>query len=122
MCIRDSKSFAFFVYFNILFSLYSLVKTVGVSSARHYTACKLINNHYLVIFNNVVLILSLIHIYTWFVGFAPYEDPQIAVTVMIPFGEASSSPAAVVGREIIGEYMGLNYEPENSYMDISLAQ
>ena len=60
--------------------------------------------------------------HTWFVGFAPYEDPQIAVTVMIPFGEASSSPAAVVGREIIGEYMGLNYEPENSYMDISLAQ
>ncbi|MCJ7855896.1 hypothetical protein MUJ63_06205 [Lachnospiraceae bacterium NSJ-143] len=60
--------------------------------------------------------------HTWFVGFAPYEDPQIAVTVMIPFGEASSSPAAVVGREIIGEYMGLNYTPENSYMDVELAQ
>ncbi len=60
--------------------------------------------------------------HTWFVGFAPYEDPQIAVTVMIPFGEASTSPAAVVGRNIIGEYMGLNYTPENSYMDVSLAE
>ena len=55
-------------------------------------------------------------------GFAPYDEPQIAVTVMIPFGETSSAPAAVVAREIIGEYMGLNYEPKNSYMQNSLAQ
>ncbi|MCI8342146.1 MAG: hypothetical protein HFE62_02875 [Firmicutes bacterium] len=60
--------------------------------------------------------------HTWFTGFAPYDEPQIAVTVMIPFGETSSAPAAVVAREIIGEYMGLNYEPKNSYMQNSLAQ
>lgn len=60
--------------------------------------------------------------HTWFVGFAPYDDPQIAITVMIPFGEMSGAPAAVVGREIIGEYMGLNYEPSNHYMENMLAE
>lgn len=60
--------------------------------------------------------------HTWFTGFAPYDEPQIAVTVMIPFGESSGSPAAVVAREIIGEYMGLNYEPQNSYMENKLAK
>lgn len=55
--------------------------------------------------------------HTWFTGYAPYDDPQIAITVMIPFGESSGSPAAVVAKNIIGEYMGLNYQPENSYMD-----
>lgn len=60
--------------------------------------------------------------HTWFVGFAPYEDPQIAITVMIPFGESSNSPAAVVAKNVIAEYMGLNYEPENNYMDNVLAK
>lgn len=55
--------------------------------------------------------------HTWFTGFAPYEDPQIAVTVMIPFGESTGAPAAVVAKNVIAEYMGLNYQPENSYMD-----
>ena len=59
--------------------------------------------------------------HTWFVGFAPYENPQISVTVMIPFGEYSPTPSAIVGRNIIAEYMGLNYTPENSYMDVELA-
>lgn len=55
--------------------------------------------------------------HTWFVGFAPYEDPQISITVMIPYGEVSGAPAAVVARKIIGDYMGLNYQPENTNMD-----
>ena len=52
-----------------------------------------------------------------FVGFAPYDDPQIAVTVMVPFGDVTGSPAAVVARNVIGEYMGLNYSPDNSRSD-----
>ncbi|MBR5467991.1 MAG: peptidoglycan glycosyltransferase, partial [Firmicutes bacterium] len=60
--------------------------------------------------------------HTWFVCYAPYDDPQIAVTVMIPFGENTSSPAAVVAREVIAEYMGLNYKAENGYMNNNLAQ
>ena len=60
--------------------------------------------------------------HTWFVGFAPYENPQIAITVMIPFGEDSLSPAAVVAKEIFAEYFGLNYVPENTYMENTLAK
>lgn len=55
--------------------------------------------------------------HVWFVGFAPYDDPQIAVTVMVPFGDVTGSPAAVVARNVIGEYMGLNYSPDNSRSD-----
>ncbi len=60
--------------------------------------------------------------HSWFVGFAPYDNPQIAVTVMIPFGDVSGSPAAVTARNIIGEYMGLNYEPTGGYMENYLTE
>ncbi len=60
--------------------------------------------------------------HVWFVGFAPYDDPQIAVTVMIPFGDVTGSPAAVTAREIIGEYMGLNYSSESGYMENALTE
>ena len=60
--------------------------------------------------------------HTLFVAYAPYDEPQISVSVMIPFGEASSSPAAVVGKNIIGEYLGLNYEGTNSYLNNILAE
>ncbi len=43
----------------------------------------------------------------WFVGFAPYDNPQISVTVMIPYGYSSSN-AVPVGRDIIGEYFAVN--------------
>ncbi len=59
--------------------------------------------------------------HTWFVGYAPYEDPQLSIAIMIPFGESSYSPAALVAKDIIAEYMGLNYEAENNYMDNVLA-
>lgn len=38
-----------------------------------------------------------------FVAYAPYEDPEIAVTVVIPNGYASAN-AAKVGREVMGVY------------------
>lgn len=60
--------------------------------------------------------------HAWFVGFAPYDDPQIAITVMIPFGETTGSPSAVIAKNIIAEYMGLNYEPKNNYLDTTLAK
>ena len=60
--------------------------------------------------------------HVWFVGFAPYDDPQIAVTVMIPFGDVSGAPAAVTARNIIAEYMGLNYQPEGEYMENFLTE
>ncbi len=49
-----------------------------------------------------------------FGGFAPYEEPQIAVYVLIPFGDTVSLPAVAsqIARDVIAEYMGLNMEPE----------
>jgi len=47
--------------------------------------------------------------YGWFVSFAPYENPEIAVAVLIGQG-GHGSYAAPVAREIIGDYF--NLEPE----------
>jgi penicillin-binding protein 2 len=49
--------------------------------------------------------------YGWFVSFAPYDDPEIAVAVLIGQG-GHGSYAAPVAREIIGDYF--NLEPEES--------
>ena len=43
----------------------------------------------------------------WFVGFAPYDDPEIAVVVMIENGQHGSY-AAQPARDIIAEYFGMN--------------
>ena len=43
----------------------------------------------------------------WFVGFAPYDDPEIAIVVMIENGQ-SGGKAAVPARDIIAEYFGMN--------------
>ena len=59
--------------------------------------------------------------HTWFVCFAPYDDPQIAITVMIPFGENSGTPAPNVAKAIIKEYLGLDYNPTNTTMQTVLA-
>lgn len=52
--------------------------------------------------------------HVWYVGYAPLEDPQIAVVVMIPYGDASSSPSAYVAKEVISSYMGLDAPPSVS--------
>lgn len=41
--------------------------------------------------------------FAWFVSFAPFDDPEIAVVVMIPQG-GHGGYAAPVAREIIGDY------------------
>jgi penicillin-binding protein 2 len=43
----------------------------------------------------------------WFVGFAPFEDPEIAVVVMVENGGHGYYTAEVV-KEIISEYFGMN--------------
>lgn len=52
--------------------------------------------------------------HTSFNGFAPYDDPQIAVYVVIPFSATATtpSPAAQVGRDVIAAYFKLDEEPE----------
>ncbi len=49
-----------------------------------------------------------------FAGFAPFENPQIAVYVVIPYSDSRTviAPASRVAEEIMGEYFGLNSMPE----------
>ncbi len=44
--------------------------------------------------------------FTWFVSFAPYENPEIAVAVLIPQGGSGGYGAAIV-KDIYGYYFGL---------------
>lgn len=43
--------------------------------------------------------------HAWFAGFAPYDDPQIAVVVLVEHGGFGSSAAAPVAREIFKAYL-----------------
>ncbi|HAA64189.1 MAG TPA: penicillin-binding protein 2, partial [Thermoanaerobacter sp.] len=45
--------------------------------------------------------------YAWFVGFAPYDDPQIVVVVVIYQG-GHGSYAGYVARDIFDAYFGLS--------------
>ncbi len=45
----------------------------------------------------------------WFAGFAPYDNPEIAVVVLVENGGHGNYTAEVV-RDIIGEYFGMNTE------------
>lgn len=45
--------------------------------------------------------------FAWFVGFAPYDEPEIAVATVL-FQGGSGGYAAPLVREIMAEYLGLN--------------
>ena len=47
----------------------------------------------------------------WFAGFAPYDDPEICVVVMVENGGHGNYTAEVV-RELISEYFGMNMETD----------
>lgn len=51
--------------------------------------------------------------FAWSVGFAPADDPEIAVVAMIPQGE-SSSYAMLMIREVMGSYFGLGKDKANA--------
>lgn len=45
--------------------------------------------------------------YGWFIGFAPYDNPEIAVAVMVRHGGGGSLAAAPVARAMFEEYFGM---------------
>ncbi|MCL2702212.1 MAG: penicillin-binding transpeptidase domain-containing protein [Defluviitaleaceae bacterium] len=57
-----------------------------------------------------------------FSAFAPYDDPAIALYVLVPGGYRSSSdnPAAVVARDVIEAYFKLDAEPQRPVKDNTL--
>ncbi len=54
-----------------------------------------------------------------FVGFAPYDNPQIAIAVVIEHGKGGSNTAPVA-RDIMATYFGLDREQEEDYSINSL--
>lgn len=53
-----------------------------------------------------------------YIGFAPYEDPQVAVAVIVENGEAGSSAAAPVARKLfdahlLGRYLEPSEQPQD---------
>lgn len=59
-----------------------------------------------------------------FAAFAPYEEPEIAVYVQLPFGDTRYMPrsAAELAKQVIAEYMGFNVEPQYAEETNALAQ
>ncbi len=55
----------------------------------------------------------------WFVGFAPFDNPEIAVVGMVENGWHGSYVAEVV-RDIIREYFGMNIQEINEDVNASL--
>ena len=51
--------------------------------------------------------------FAWAVSFAPADNPEIAICVMIPQGNTSTY-ALLPMKDIIGQYMGLNSKSSNS--------
>lgn len=49
--------------------------------------------------------------FAWFVAFGPYEDPEIAVAVVL-FQGGSGGYAGPLSRDIIAQYLGLNSEDQ----------
>lgn len=54
----------------------------------------------------------------WFAGFAPYNDPEIAIVVMVEKGGHGNYTAEVV-RDIMNEYFGMNMEEITEDMSAS---
>jgi len=42
--------------------------------------------------------------HAWFVGYAPYEDPELAITVLVEHGEHGSQAAAPIVRKLFEHY------------------
>lgn len=49
-----------------------------------------------------------------FVGFAPFEKPQIALAVLVEYGESGSGSAGKVARDVFRAYFGLDKETAQS--------
>lgn len=48
----------------------------------------------------------------WFVGFAPHDNPEIAIAVIIEYGGGGGASAGVAAQLILEDYFGLNKQEE----------
>ena len=49
--------------------------------------------------------------HAWFVAYAPFEDPQIAVTVLVEHGGFGAVAAAPIAKKVIEKYLNLKHVP-----------
>ena len=49
--------------------------------------------------------------HAWFVAFAPYEEPQIAVAVLVENGGFGAAAAAPIAKKVIGKYLKVDAPP-----------
>jgi penicillin-binding protein 2 len=61
---------------------------------------------------------------TSFGGFAPFDDPQIAVYVSVPYGSTNAMPnlAAQVAKQVMSAYFGLDDSVQNTTSDNTLVE
>lgn len=57
-------------------------------------------------------------VHAWFVGFAPFENPEIAIVVMVENGGHGNYTAEVV-RDIMAEYFGMNTQNIEESMGVT---
>ncbi len=57
-------------------------------------------------------------VHAWFVGFAPFENPEIAIVVMVENGGHGNYTAEVV-RDIMAEYFGMNTQNIEENMGVT---
>ncbi len=60
--------------------------------------------------------------HAWFVAFAPYDDPQIAVAVLVEHGVHGSTGAAPIAFKLIRKHLGLDEEWWRRYRAQVLAE
>ncbi len=59
--------------------------------------------------------------FSWFVCYAPYDNPEIAVSVLVPQGGEGHN-AAVLARDVIAAYYGLDKDEETEQQDSENAE
>jgi penicillin-binding protein 2 len=49
--------------------------------------------------------------HAWFVAYAPCEDPQISIAVLVEHGGFGAAAAVPIAKKVIERYLNLNHEP-----------
>jgi len=49
--------------------------------------------------------------HAWFVAYAPFDDPKIAVVVLVEHGGFGAAAAAPIAKKVIGQYLDVNPSP-----------
>jgi cell division protein FtsI/penicillin-binding protein 2 len=62
--------------------------------------------------------------HTTYGGFAPFDDPQIAVYVIVPFGDTPylRAPAGHILRSVFESYFGFDQQPEENGVNDNLVR